>query len=189
MKRNKIKKKRWSETTPNSVGRKDINVRRFVLTYLIVMSGFFFLIGFKPFQDIIDINGIYTNGIILLTIKILNLIHIPATQHGSIINLPSIALDVKFGCNGLEAVMIYTVAVMVFPSSLRTKVIGIIAGFLVIQLVNVARIAFLAYTGVHYKNLFDIFHIYVAQGLMIAIALGIYLLYLNYAGRQVGKPA
>lgn len=182
-------KKVSNETDTIPAVRKRVNVRRFAVTYFIVMSGFFFLIGFKPLQDIIDINGIYTNGIILLTIKILDLIHIPATHHGSIINLPSIALDVKFGCNGLEAVMIYSVAVIVFPSALRTKMIGIIAGFLIIQLVNVARIAMLAYAGVHYKNLFDIFHIYVAQGLMIAIALGIYLLYLNYAGRQAEQTA
>jgi exosortase/archaeosortase family protein len=142
-------KKVSNETDTIPAVRKRVNVRRFAVTYFIVMSGFFFLIGFKPLPDII----------------------------------------VKFGCNGLEAVMIYSVAVIVFPSALRTKMIGIIAGFLIIQLVNVARIAMLAYAGVHYKKLFDIFHIYVAQGLMIAIALGIYLLYLNYAGRQAEQTA
>jgi exosortase/archaeosortase family protein len=83
--------------------------------------------------------------------------------------------------------MMYAVAVIIYPSRLVVKAMGIIAGFLIIQILNVIRISGLAYAGVYHKKLFDIIHIYIAQGLMIAVALGVYLLYLYYAEIQSKK--
>ena len=76
--------------------------------------------------------------------------------------------------------MIYSIAVIAFPSPWRRRLIGIVLGFLVIQAVNIVRIAGLAYAGVHFKQLFDYVHIYVAQGIMIAVSLGIFFVYLSY---------
>ena len=163
------------------ISKPQLSVRRFAFTYLILMGAFFLLIGLKPIQDIIDLNGLYSKGVVILTSKILEMLAIPSTYQGSIIKLPSIALDVRFGCNGLEAVMIYAVAVIAFPSPWKKKLIGILGGFVVIQVINIIRIASLAYSAIHFKSLFEYIHIYVAQGLMIAVSLGIFFVYLNYA--------
>lgn len=161
--------------------KEGLSVWRFALTYLALMGSFFILISLKPIQNVIDLNGLYTKGIVILTSKILKLLTIPNTYQGSIIQLPSIALDVKFGCNGLEAVMIYSVAVITFPASWKNKFIGIFGGFLVIQVINILRISSLAYSAIHFKNLFETIHIYIAQGMMIAVSLGVFFIYLNYA--------
>ncbi|MBA4373028.1 MAG: exosortase H [Thermodesulfovibrio sp.] len=156
-------------------------IKRFAITYLILMSIFFFLIGFTPFQKVVDINGLYTRGVVATTAGLLVGMGLPCTHEGSIIQLPSIALDVKFGCNGLEAVMIYAVAVLAFPASWKKKVLGITAGFFVLQVLNILRIAGLGYSGVHFPSMFEYIHIYIAQGMMIAVALGVFFIYLNYA--------
>jgi exosortase H (IPTLxxWG-CTERM-specific) len=145
------------------------------------MGAFFILIGFDPILKLIDINGLYTQSIVWVTAKILSMLGIAATCRGSVIELFSISLDVKFGCNGLEAVMIYSVAVIAFPASWKKKLIGIVAGFAVIQIVNILRIVGLAYSGIHARDLFEYIHIYLAQGMMIAISLGVFFIYLNYA--------
>ncbi len=163
---------------------KTISVKRFAITYILLMGGSFFILGFEPIKQVIDLNGVYTEGVVKVTAWLIGLFNIPVTVDGSILRLPSISLDVRFGCNGLEAVMIYSVAVITFPSKWRDKIVGILAGFLLIQLINVFRIAGLAYSGVYHRQLFDIIHIYVAQGVMIAIALGVFLLYLRYTGRK-----
>ncbi len=143
---------------------KGINMSRFVLLYVSLMGLFFILIGLKPVQDIIDINGLYTEGVVVLTSKVLGFTDITSTHRGSIIELPSIALDVRFGCNGLEAVMLYAVAVIAFPASWKKRITGITGGFMVIQLINILRIAGLAYTGVYFKDLFEYIHICVVRG-------------------------
>jgi exosortase H (IPTLxxWG-CTERM-specific) len=176
-------KKKNSSSTSSGV-----SIKRFAVTYLLLMGVFFFVIGFVPLQKFIDVNGGYTRGVVAATSKVLAVLSVPSTSSGSIIRLPSIALDVKFGCNGLEAVMIYSVAVLAFPSSWKRRLIGIAAGFAVLQLVNILRIAGLAYAGVHFPNLFEYIHIYIAQGIMIAVALGVFFIYLGYANSHA-EPA
>ncbi len=156
-------------------------IKKFILSYLLLTGLFCFLIGYRPIQNLIDLNGLYSESVVLLTGKVLSFLGIPSVCRGSIIQLPSIALDVKFGCSGLEAVMIYCIAVIAFPSPWRWRVIGIVLGFVVIQAVNILRIAGLAYAGIHFKSLFDYIHIYIAQGIMIAVSLGIFFVYLSYA--------
>jgi exosortase/archaeosortase family protein len=162
--------------------RKDgISVWRFAVTYLALMGSFFLMIGLKPVENVINLNGLYTKGVVILTSKILEVLTIPSTYQGSVIKLPSTALDVRFGCNGLEALMIYSVAVIAFPASWKDKLIGILGGFLVIQVINILRISLLAYSAIHFKDLFEYIHIYIAQGMMIAVSLGVFFIYLNYA--------
>ena len=166
-----------------------LSVKRFAITYLALMGAFFVLIGFKPIQNIIDLNGVYTTGVVFATSKLLGMLNIPCTYQGSVISLPAISLDIKFGCNGLEAVMIYSVAVIAFPSTWTNKLIGIMAGFAVIQVVNILRIASLAYSGIHFRSIFEYIHIYIAQGMMIAVSLGVFVLYLHYAKTDPGTAA
>jgi len=179
----KSKKKETQKRAHKEAGKpvSALSIRRFAVTYLILMGVFFLLIGLKPVQDLIDLNGLYTRGVVATTTKVLGILSIPCAYQGSIIQLPSISLDVKFGCNGLESVMIYSVAVISFPASWKKKLTGILAGFVIIQAINILRIAALAYSGIHFKGVFEYIHIYVAQGIMIAISLGVFFFYLNYA--------
>jgi exosortase/archaeosortase family protein len=139
--------------------------------------------GFRPLQKYFDVNDLYSKFIVVLTHNILVLLQIKSSFAGTVINLPGISLDVLFGCNGLETVMIYSIAVIAFPAAWNRKLVGIAGGFLLIQIINIMRIVGLAYAAVHMKPVFEILHIYVAQGIMIAIALGIFFIYIYYAKR------
>ena len=176
-------KKGWGRSLKKDlkIFKPQLSIRRFALIYLILMGAFFLLTRLKPIQNIIDLNGFYSKGVVILTSKILEILGIQSAYQDSVIKLPSIALDVKFGCNGLEAVMIYAVAVIAFPAPWRNKLIGIVGGFVAIQVINFIRIASLAYSAIRFKSLFEYIHIYVAQGLMIGVSLGIFFIYLNHA--------
>jgi exosortase H (IPTLxxWG-CTERM-specific) len=176
------------EESANKDKSGSISIVRFIVTYVLLMGLFFLLLGLTPVRNVIDVNGAYSNAIVIATAKILELFGITSTYHGSLINLPSISLDVEFGCNGLEAVMIYCVAVLTFPASWKNRIYGIVLGFLVIQVLNLIRIVALAYAGVYHRELFDLVHLYVAQGVMIAVALGTFVLYLNYLSHGDEKP-
>jgi exosortase/archaeosortase family protein len=185
MKRAKMNNKKES----TSVSAHGVSVKRFVITYLILVGAFYFLIWYVPLHKVLDVNGVYTKGVVVATSKLLGLIGVPCTHSGSIINLPSMGLDVKFGCNGLEAVMIYSVAVVAFPAAWKKRLLGLFAGFVILQIVNVLRIAALAFSALHYRNLFEYIHVYVAQGIMIAVALGVFFLYLNHVQNEDSASA
>lgn len=157
-----------------------LNIRKFVFLYLGLMAIFFLIFNLVPIARIVDINGIYTRGVVLMTSMVLNILNIPTSPQGSIIHLPYISLELKFGCNGLEAIMIYSIAVLAYPSKWIRKLYGILAGLLCIQFINILRIIGLAYAAVYLKDLFNYIHLYIAQGIMIAVALGMFFLYLSY---------
>lgn len=161
-----------------------ISIRRFLITYFILMNVFFFFYMFKPIVQEINIGKLYNQFVVVAATKMLNLVGFPCTHQGFLIMLPALSFDVKFGCNGLEAVMIYSIAVMAYPARWRKKLVGIIAGLLIIQIANFLRIAMLVYAGIHLKRLFDYIHVYIAQGLMIALALGVFFMYLRYANAR-----
>jgi exosortase/archaeosortase family protein len=165
----------------NKQGADGFSTWRFIIIYLVLMLAFFLAMWFKPIHNVVDLNGLYTNYVITLTSKALVLLGIPCTFNGSIIELPSISLDVKFGCNGIEAVMMYSIAVLAYPAPWKKKTAGIIAGFFILQTANIVRIVLLVYSALHFKNLFDYIHVYIAQGIMIALSLAVFFIYLNHA--------
>jgi exosortase/archaeosortase family protein len=185
MKKTKTNNKKES----TSVSAYRVSVKRFVITYLVLVGAFYFLIWYVPMHKVLDVNGVYTKGVVVAVSKLLGIIGAPCTYEGSIINLPSISLDVKFGCNGLEAVMIYSVAVIAFPAAWKKRLLGLFAGFVILQIVNVLRIVALAFSALHYRNLFEYIHVYIAQGIMIAVALGVFFLYLNYLKNEDSASA
>jgi len=157
---------------------------KFIATYIILMGLSLLLLGLESVKEILDINGIYTRMIIYLSALILKPFGIVQSISGSVINLKGIALNVLFGCNGLEAFLIYSVAILSFPATKQKKLIGITAGFVIIQIINVLRIAGLGLIGFYFKQYFHYFHIYIAQGMMIAVALVLFLFWLNYAQQE-----
>ena len=160
---------------------KPLSIKRFAVTYLILITLFFLLIAMKPVKNVIDLNGLYTKAIVFITAKILEIMGILCISYGSIITISGTSLDIKFGCNGLEAVMIYSVGIISFPATWKKKFLGIVAGFIVIQIINIIRIVVLAYSSIYFKTLFEYIHIYIAQGMMIAVALGMYIYWIGYA--------
>jgi len=159
---------------------KDFSVFRFLITYIVLMGAVFFVLSFEPLKQVLDINGFYTQAIVKTTALLLRPFGLVRGVDGSIIHLSGISLDIKFGCNGLEAFLIYLVGIISFPAGWKAKAWGLILGFLIIQILNVLRIVALGYFGVHMTNYFYIFHIYVAQGIMIAVAFLLFIVWLHH---------
>jgi exosortase/archaeosortase family protein len=169
-------------TVKESVG--GVRIGRFIATYICLMALFMLVVSYVPVQNNVDLSASYSGFIASLATRLIKLLTvIPITCQGDIINLPNISLQVSFGCNGLEAVVLYAAAVIAFPAPWLKRAAGIAAGLLVIQVFNVLRLGGLAYFGFHYKQYFDVIHIYIAQGMSIAVSLLIFFAYLNYIGR------
>ncbi len=157
---------------------------RFISVYILLTAAFLLLIGLEPVKKIVDINGSYTRLVVLLTAMLLKPFDVVEGINGSIIQLRGISLNVLFGCNGLEAFLIYAAAVLAFRASWGKRLFGIVIGFLVLQLLNVLRITALGIVGVYFRDFFYYFHVYVAQGIMIAFALVMFMAYMSYANKN-----
>ena len=91
------------------------------------------------------------------------------------------------GCDGIEAVIILVAAIVAFPSPWKHKLVGIGLGFVAIQSLNLVRIISLFYLGQWNQTMFDWFHLYLWQALIMLDALGVWLVWLRYLPRS-GRP-
>jgi exosortase/archaeosortase family protein len=76
-------------------------------------------------------------------------------------------------------------AILAFPASLRSRLGGIAAAAVAIQLLNLVRLASLFWLGEHYRSVFDFFHVGVWQSLIILAAISLFVLWsLRFAERR-----
>lgn len=93
------------------------------------------------------------------------------------------AVGIAPGCDGIEAVIILVAAIVAFPSPWKHKLYGIVVGFFAIQSLNLVRIISLFYLGQWNQTMFDWFHLYLWQALIMLDALAVWLVWLRYLPR------
>ncbi|MBF0488595.1 MAG: archaeosortase/exosortase family protein [Nitrospirae bacterium] len=167
----------------------DHSVRRLVFTYILILLIAYSVVNIKIINKM-NPSELLTKVLVVQATRLLNILNQNSTFTDSIITIqprvnksnsnPSFSMSVKFGCNGIEAMLIYASAVAAFPASWERKLLGISAGIVLIHIGNILRLTILGFVGVYYPKLFEYFHIYVLQGMMIAFALVIFFTYLHF---------
>jgi exosortase H (IPTLxxWG-CTERM-specific) len=89
-------------------------------------------------------------------------------------------VSIEPGCNGVEAMIVLLAAIAAFPAPWRYKLQGLLAGFLAIQALNLARIISLYYLGLWHPVLFEWAHLYIWQALIMLDALIVFLVWVRF---------
>lgn len=89
------------------------------------------------------------------------------------------AVAIQPGCNGVEAMIALTAAIMAFPAPWKHKLIGLFIGFLAIQALNLVRIISLFYLLQWHPSWFEWAHLYLWQALIILDAMIVFILWLR----------
>ena len=71
------------------------------------------------------------------------------------------AVMVASGCNGVEVSLMFAAAVLAFPTRIKARLIGAVAGVASIQVLNLLRIMSLLLLSRFAQSAFDFFHLYV----------------------------
>lgn len=149
---------------------------KFTLSYLVYMIFFYLLF---IYQEFLDLQTIYTNTLNVLAVSLINFIGIEAVHWGIDIILPRATLRVAFGCNGLEAILIFSAGVLAFKALKEEKKRWLLKGILYLTIFNLIRVVALAYTLVFYEEYFLFMHDYITQDIMIFLAIVMFLLFTN----------
>jgi len=111
----------------------------------------------------------------------LRMIGQPVTTEGTVIRGSMFAVDIKNGCNAVEAVAFLAAAILAFEAPIVLRIIGAIAGSILLELLNLIRIDTLYLLGKYHRDLFDMFHLAVWQTLMFGAAVLIFLIWTRNA--------
>jgi exosortase H (IPTLxxWG-CTERM-specific) len=147
--------------------------RRFLIRFGVALVVLYLLVAIKPSNDHVVVP--FTEGIVAVSAALLRALGEPVVKAGTVLRTASFAVDVKNGCNGLEAVIILAAAVVAFPATLRQRLIGLAAGFIVIEVLNLVRVVSLYWLGVHRPAIFELFHAAVWQTALILVAVGLFV--------------
>jgi len=98
------------------------------------------------------------------------------------------AVSIEAGCNGVEATIVLIAAMLAFPAPWKNKIIGLVAGILAVQGLNIVRIISLFYLGQWNYNVFEWAHLYVWQALIMLDVLIVWLLWVRTLPRPGDEP-
>jgi len=148
------------------------------VVYMLVMFILFF------YQSAINFQGIYTDFVNHITVYFLNFFGMYAIHSGENILLSSSILEVKFGCNGLEAVLILVAAILAYTTEFKVKLLWLFKGIFFLMMFNFLRLLILSFVLNNYREYFNFMHDYVTQDIMIFVAIIIFILFIQDSRRK-----
>ena len=122
-----------------------------------------------------------------LTAFLLNIFGASATAAGTVINGAEAgqSIDIKGGCDGLEATALLLCAVAVFPTNFKLKIPGLVFGFLALFVLNLLRLAVLYIAkGNASQAVFDLLHEQGGFIIFTALSIVIWMIWANWAMKK-----
>jgi exosortase H (IPTLxxWG-CTERM-specific) len=89
------------------------------------------------------------------------------------------AVSIEAGCNGVEATIVLVAAIVAFPAPWRERLMGLAAGIVAVQGLNVVRVISLFYLGQWNLKAFEWAHLYVWQALIMLDVLVVWLVWVR----------
>src|SRR5215470_5229327 len=99
------------------------------------------------------------------------------------------AVSIEAGCNGVEATIVLLAAILAFPAPWQRKLVGLAAGVVAVQGLNVIRVISLFYLGQWNFAVFEFAHRYVWQALIMLDVLIVWLLWVRTLPRAAPQTA
>jgi exosortase H (IPTLxxWG-CTERM-specific) len=148
---------------------------RFLIVFAVLLISFYALITISWVDAHVVLP--FTNGLAHVSGAALNLIGERVHVDGTVIAGSKFAVDIRGGCNGLEAVVFVCAAMLAFHAPIRKRLIGAAAAAVILEALNVVRIASLYLLGVYHRDIFETFHLAVWQTLMFGAAVLLFLIW------------
>lgn len=118
---------------------------------------------------------------------LLNLFGYSVSVANEVISGSGATVKIAGGCDGLEATALFLAAILVFPLPFKFKWPGLLAGVVVLSLLNVFRIAGLYLTQKYWPEAFDFMHIQGGLYLYSIITILLMLIWADWALKNYKK--
>jgi exosortase/archaeosortase family protein len=162
---------------------------RVVTAFVLLIVVFFSLMTYTPIVRRFDVAAGLAQVAAWMSYWILKglglVVGFGITKEGTILGSGAFEVDVSPACSGAVPTMIYLAAVFAYPAKWRAKWIGAALGLAVIHTVNLVRVSSLFLIGLYFHRLFHETHVYIAQALVVCVAVATWL---YWAGRYADAP-
>ena len=164
----------------------DNNTRmsKFILIFLVVLVALFTLEMLAPVQAAVV--QPFTAFLATLSAALITPFDSDVIAYGRVIahSVNGFAVSIESGCNGVEAAIVLIAGVLAYPAPWHYRLLAILAGFLTIQVLNIARIISLFYLGQWNLDIFNWTHLYLWPVFIMLDVLIVFILYLRLLERR-----
>lgn len=167
--------------------RKNRREMTFLVLFVVLLAGSFTLISLNWVND--HVIEPFTGGIAKVSGATLDLLGQDVRMQGTIIRGRKFAVNIRNGCNGVEAMLIFLAAVLAFPAPWRARLLGLALGAVAIQAVNLVRVVALYLTGAYFPSWFDASHTVIWQTVVILFSVLLWILWANRLAAPTREPA
>lgn len=162
---------------------------RVVTTFVVLITVLFSLLTYEPIVQRLDIAWVLAQISAWISWALLKVVGavvgFPVRISGTNLASGSFVVDVSPACSGAVPSMIYLSAVFAYPTTMRAKLIGAGIGLAIINGANLIRVVGLFLVGLFANEYFHETHVYVAQALVVGVAVATWLF---WAGRFADAP-
>ncbi len=164
----------WNDRSP---------VFKYIVLFAACIGSFYlFLWNSQWFHDIV------VRGVTVFDSKIasmiLNIFGYGTWTEGPRVASDAMTVNVKTGCDGLEAMAMYSSGVIAFTAPLWSKIRGLALGLLFLFCMNIFRVVHLWLTGLYMPRYFEFFHQNFWQIVFILISLLTLAFWINKIQKQ-----
>lgn len=166
---------------------------RVIGTFFGFIVGFFLLLTWDPIVRHVDVGAAIARLAAWMSYGLLKVFALAAGIElhrtgslGTILGSGNFEVDVSPACSGAVPTSIYLSAVLAYPTTGRARLIGVALGITVIHLTNLVRVCALFLVGLYAHHLFHETHVYVAQALVICVAVATWIAWVT---RFANAPA
>ena len=155
-------------------------IMKFLLGFIGCMSLFYLFYYSGLYRNHLELP--FLNGQVRFSNALLHLFGQATEANGTLISSADFSVNVKNGCDGLEAMAILVSGIIIFPVALKYKFPGIAVGILILLVANIFRIAGLYLAGKYFSSqVFDILHIQGGFIIFTLLSILLWFIWMNWA--------
>jgi exosortase H (IPTLxxWG-CTERM-specific) len=149
----------------------------FLVVFVVLLGGSFTLISLNWVND--QVIEPFTAGIAHASGATLRALGQDIHMRGTMILSDRFSVNIRNGCNGVEAMLIFFSAVLAFPATWGSRLAGLGLGLVAIQVINLVRVVALYLTGAYLPRFFDASHTVVWQTIVILFGVLLWIFWAN----------
>lgn len=161
-------------TLQNRLRRNRDLVKCYLLFTLLVILGFSLVTTPLGQKICLEPSNFLTADCSALCLRVIGM---NAYSEGTLLQSGLGSVDIKEGCNGIYATILFLAGVLAFPTNWRNKLIGVLFGTVAIFIINLIRVMTLLYLSIYHPTLFHEAHQYIWQFAIILIGGGLWVLW------------
>lgn len=152
-----------------------LQLLRFFLLFCFI-AGILFALAYFWTGGMQALEG-WTAGV---TAFLLSLFGYPASASGQMCSVGSLVIQIIPECTGVFEIIVFSAVLLAYPAPWRKKLLGIVAGLVILTFLNLLRLLILGMIGFSNQELMEWIHLYLWQLTLIAFVVGLFFAWLAW---------